>query len=1265
MKKIIFVALSFTLLLIQNVKASHIAGAELTYNYLGNNKYQINLKLYWDCTNGFDPGDPQTVNLASTCGQNFSLTVNQTNPGGTDISQLCPSVSSSCNGGTARGYNMNEYSDTITLPPCDTWTMSWSNCCRNAAITNLQTPDNFGMYVQATLNSVTSPTDNSPYFTSQPLPFLCVNQAICYNYGVVEQDGDSLYYSLVNALDAGATTLAYNAGYSAAAPIAGITINPNTGQISFTPTSVGNYVVVAQVAEYTHSGQLIGTVMRDIQFVVFNCNNQTVACTDGGIGSLTGTGVQTGPYSIEMCEGADFTFTITYTDPNAGDSLTLLSNISTVLPGATFTSSGANPKMATIHWVAPAGSANTNTSFSVTVKDNACPVPGQQTFVYVIHVLPRTLAGPDKIICGNQSATLHGTGGSTFNWNVISGPPMVVGTNFSCNPCANPVAKPTSTTTYELVSNLSGTCVNRDTVTVNVVPNYTFITTLSTDTLCLQQLVTMTITPSPAGVYSYVWSPATYLNHDSIANPTAAVTVAGTYNYYAAITSPFGCVKQDTATVTILPYIRTRVGADTILCNSQSTPLHATGGTVFSWSVISGPAMVIGTNFSCSTCTNPIATPTATTTYMVTSNLTGTCINRDTITITVVPNFTNTITQAETITCLQQPPIQLNVTSSPAAAYSYSWASGVALNNYSIPNPLASTNVSGVHVYVVTVASPNGCVKKDSATITITPSFPPNPVIHTSDSIICLGDTVHMGVTFFVPATCGTTTIGCTSSLITQIGTGTQTNTSTTWPAPYGNWYTSAKHQFLFRASELIAAGIHGGKISQIDFNIDSIIGTNTYHQFTINMGCTNVTALSNWVGGLSNVYTPKTYNLVTGWNGHPFDNTYQWDGISNLVVEICFTEGPGTFGYANFTQSSLTPYTTTSFTSCLFNFGDSGPMCPDQTTPQTTNNRPNVKFHYCGGAPDSTRYTYNWFPAANVFTPHAQNTGAIISGVSNYSLVITDTVSGCLDTAYFHVGALTPTALHVNAGSDVTICPGTSTTLTATGATTYSWTPTTSLSTPHTASTVANPSATITYKVTGNGYCSTGPAKDSVTVFVFNGATLAVSAGPDAAVCGTTPYDLKAVSTGGFGGNKYVWTITSGSMIDSIHNPNSMNASVTPTENSVNIYQVTVTDTCGNVASDMVTVTVLLECKLNIPNVFTPNGDGNNDVFLVSGAGVKSYSIEIFDRWGKKMFQSTDVKQSWDGKGVDDGTYYYIIKAELLTGKQINEKGFLERLGK
>jgi gliding motility-associated-like protein len=96
-----------------------------------------------------------------------------------------------------------------------------------------------------------------------------------------------------------------------------------------------------------------------------------------------------------------------------------------------------------------------------------------------------------------------------------------------------------------------------------------------------------------------------------------------------------------------------------------------------------------------------------------------------------------------------------------------------------------------------------------------------------------------------------------------------------------------------------------------------------------------------------------------------------------------------------------------------------------------------------------------------------------------------------------------------------------------------------------------------------------------------------------------------------------------------------------------------TVVGTDSNGCRSYGTVTIHMECmSFTVPNVFTPNGDHFNDLFEIKAIGEGTYSIEIFDRWGKVMYKSTDPSQPWNGKvnnnGGDcpDGVYYYIIKA-------------------
>lgn len=80
------------------------------------------------------------------------------------------------------------------------------------------------------------------------------------------------------------------------------------------------------------------------------------------------------------------------------------------------------------------------------------------------------------------------------------------------------------------------------------------------------------------------------------------------------------------------------------------------------------------------------------------------------------------------------------------------------------------------------------------------------------------------------------------------------------------------------------------------------------------------------------------------------------------------------------------------------------------------------------------------------------------------------------------------------------------------------------------------------------------------------------------------------------------------------------------------------------------------------IPNSFTPNGDGLNDMFGVSGEAIQSFSMQIFNRWGDKIFEANNVSQQWDGtfKGtkVPEGAYVYKVFASSITGKKTQKEG-------
>jgi gliding motility-associated-like protein len=89
--------------------------------------------------------------------------------------------------------------------------------------------------------------------------------------------------------------------------------------------------------------------------------------------------------------------------------------------------------------------------------------------------------------------------------------------------------------------------------------------------------------------------------------------------------------------------------------------------------------------------------------------------------------------------------------------------------------------------------------------------------------------------------------------------------------------------------------------------------------------------------------------------------------------------------------------------------------------------------------------------------------------------------------------------------------------------------------------------------------------------------------------------------------------------------------------------------NTPGCFASDTLTIVVDGE----VPNIFTPNGDGSNDKFSFNKLSVKSFNAQIFNRWGKKVFEWTDPKEGWDGSSAEAGVYYYIVQMTTLADKE------------
>lgn len=1111
MKKLL---LSFVILFAfaSNSFASHVMGADITYTCLGGNQYQVTLTLYRDCFGTTVGTTPQTVDIASSCG-NVAASLDWVST--TNVSQVCATTTTTCNGGTYPGTEQYVFTGIVTLPPCNDWVMSWSLCCRNAGITSLTTPDSWSVYVETTLNNILAPCNNSPQFLSIPTPYLCSNQLTIYNHGAADADGDSLYYQFTTPLNASSDPIGFAAGYSQANPIitsAGMNLNPETGEMCFTPTQAQICVVAVIIYEYRNN-VLIGTYIREMQVVVVNgCTNSAPSAgggvpTCGNVGGVTNliagpTVVQQDANSFSMCPFDQICFDVSFSDPN-GDIIYVNSNVATAIPGATFiiTNDSTTNPIGHFCWTPTPLDSGINI-LTVHVKDNACPVSASQYYTYDITVFDQPYAGPDQIICGPQWAQLNASGGAGYTWSVLSGSPLNPGVNITCNPCANPQVKPTVTTTYVLTSTLTAACINTDTITITVVPDY-FIIPFGDTTLCdyLSTPIGVTVVPN-AGTYTYSWSPVSTLNNSSISNPSASPTATTTY--VATVTSPFGCVKKDSVTVNVNPppTLTIRPG-DTTVCqgnslnfdlqstctytlnmedtwgdgwNGQTISVYDNGALVGTYTVTSGYSntatfpitngntitLVYGTGsfqsessftlvngqganqfvvaaggmsgwvdgntyytgvgncgptlsnytFSWSPATglsnttiqNPVATPlTTTTTYTVTLTDVGGCTVNRSQTITVVPNYTLTTTQSDSTVCLGET-VNFTATTNPAGSFNYSWTPASIMNNATSANPTATFTTSGLNTIIVNVDNGGGCMKSDTMIVTVSPAYAPNiNIVNNDTTISCNGNVpINLSLGGGIPASCGaSSSTACSgSSTPRTVGTATGANGTSSWPAPYGNWYRNAKHQFLYTAAELNALGFTGGKITQIGWEVTAINGTTSYNSYTIKMKCTNITNLtSTWETGLTQVFNPKTVNIITGYNMHTLDIAYEWDGISNLIVEICYDNLAVTY-----TNNSITPWTTTAFTSSNYYYSDSSPACPSTTSSGTSTNRPVTRFTTCPTTPNPAAFTYSWTPTLGVSDPSIQNPVLSPGSTTTYTVTVTDPVGGCFDTDSINV---------------------------------------------------------------------------------------------------------------------------------------------------------------------------------------------------------------------------------------------------------------------
>ncbi len=292
-----------------------------------------------------------------------------------------------------------------------------------------------------------------------------------------------------------------------------------------------------------------------------------------------------------------------------------------------------------------------------------------------------------------------------------------------------------------------------------------------------------------------------------------------------------------------------------------------------------------------------------------------------------------------------------------------------------------------------------------------------------------------------------------------------------------------------------------------------------------------------------------------------------------------------------------------------------------------------------------STTLTASGSPTTYVWNNGTTNISTIVSPTVTTNYTVSSVAASCSNTAVYTVSVTPPPTLTV---TGTPYCAGQTTTVTATGATSYTWSTGST-----TNSIVVSPIGTSSYTVTGTSI----PSCTSSSVF----SPSVITSSPQ--IINTSPVlfcldSIKAITVRIDGGNQpynVSWLIPGGGIVpfDTTNYTYYFTQSNTPSSGS---YTIVVTDQC--LYSDTLAIDInSIDCDIIMPNVVTPNGDGINDFFRINGLeNFPGSSLNSYNRWGNKIYSSDDYKNDWSPK-VSDGTYFYILN--VSDGRKFN--GFFQ----
>ena len=936
--------------------------------------------------------------------------------------------------------------------------------------------------------------------------------------------------------------------------------------------------------------------------------------------------------AITICRGSSTTLTVDSVQAGATYQWFNAATGAQVGTGTSFTTPALNANTTyRLEAVFSGGFRDTTGIFPITVTDPP-----------VVPVLVNSMV----VSCGSgpvQLAILNPQAGVTYNWyNALTGGTLLgTGTTISVTP-------PSGVDSVKYYAGaVIGTCAStsRATATVRVVNNLQPpVLVTSTQSTNLGGTATFTIA-NPQGGVTYKWY-ATATGGTPLAIGPSFTTpplTADSVKYYVEA-SVGACVSSTRAVVTVKN--SNNGGGDTgdttniTICAATSLTLNAVNpqaGVTYRWYNTANNSLVFtGTSF-----TTPVLN--AGITYLVESTLPGgTKDTNQVYIITISNNTTPPVVAASTVkVCSGQDAVL--VVQNPLPGFTYQWFDAPTGGTQVFTGAVFTVAaVTGNRDYYVQSVLNNKCISATRTRVSIQAgSAPVAPTVASNNVITCIGGTATFNILNPDPAV--------TYRWYNQPANGTLLAIGTAYTTAALNSTTTYYVEAAYNAGCVSTArtGVTATVVSSIDAPLaDGVIS------------CAGQTAVLSVRSPQAGIFY-RWYNTGTGgtalFTGASF-TTPALTGNTTYYVESA--SGGGCVSV------SRTPVSVT------VNSAPAAPavasaaitVCPGQTaTLQVQNPAANV--------------TYRWYTTPTggtaVTTGPSYITGPLSANQQYYVEAVN--AGGCASAQRTAVSVTTgaPDANDIIVNIPDPQCPGSAVTLTASAPSVpgadFRWYSTatggTQLATGASFTTPPLDNTTTYYVEVFAGTGCVSAARKEVTVTVLQQlATPVVTVSDSAATSVTFSWSPVAgairyeVSTDG---STFI-TPSSGAN-GTTHTITGLSPNQTATlqvravaENGCQTSQLSaaVTGRASNPAGDQVFV----------PNLFSPNGDGVNDVLMVYGNTIATLELHIFNYWGQEVFQSKDLRQGWDGrmngKPQPSGVYVYTLTVKLQNGATVKRKG-------